>query len=86
MLKRRTGKEPVYEFPPGFRMLAGNASRHTFDSSDPRQAAVSYVCLGNGGPETPGFPEKNCPMGLRAQVYFPHCWSVHAPRHSIGMR
>lgn len=42
----------MYEFPPGFRMLAGDASRHTFDETDPRQAAVSYVCLGNGGPQT----------------------------------
>ena len=25
-------------------------------------------------PETNGFPTYNCPDGLRAQVYFPHCW------------
>jgi len=37
---RRTGTEDVYEFPPGFRMLAGNPFRTTFNKSDPNQDAV----------------------------------------------
>ena len=51
---RRTGTEPVYEFPPGFRMVAGNPSRGTFNTSDPAQDAVRYACLGVSGPETNG--------------------------------
>jgi hypothetical protein len=38
--------EPVYEFPAGFRMLAGDPNRRTLDTSDPAQAAVGYTCLG----------------------------------------
>jgi hypothetical protein len=50
----RTGDEPVYEFPPGFRMLAGDPNRRTFDESDPAQDAVRYVCLGSNIPEGHG--------------------------------
>ncbi|CAD6573504.1 MAG: hypothetical protein TREMPRED_000836 [Tremellales sp. Tagirdzhanova-0007] len=35
-----TGDEPVYEFPPGFRMLAGDATRSTFNASDPSNQAI----------------------------------------------
>lgn len=70
-------REIVYEFPPGFRMLAGDMGRTTYDPTDRAQAAISYVCLnfkGNGGPDTNAFPTRSCPDGLRAQVYFPSCW------------
>jgi hypothetical protein len=53
-LMGRTGDEPVYEFPPGFRMLAGDPNRRTFDESDPAQDAVRYVCLGSNIPEGHG--------------------------------
>jgi hypothetical protein len=54
MLTCRTGQEPVYEFPPGFRMLAGDQNRRTLDLSDPAQDAVRYVCLGGKSPEGHG--------------------------------
>jgi hypothetical protein len=46
--------EPVYEFPPGFRMMAGDANRRTLDVSDPAQDAIRYVCLGGNTPEGHG--------------------------------
>ncbi|OCF34158.1 hypothetical protein I316_04108 [Kwoniella heveanensis BCC8398] len=68
------GTEEVAEFPPGFKMLAGDAKRSTFDENDYTNKAVNYVCLGvDGVPETPGFPEMSCPYDLRAQVFFPNC-------------
>ncbi|KAL7421978.1 hypothetical protein Q5752_003750 [Cryptotrichosporon argae] len=69
--------EDIYEFPPGFRMMAGNPGRTTFNNSDPTNLAVNYTCLDYTAaalPQTAAFPEYNCPDGLRAQVYFPHCW------------
>jgi len=71
---RRNGQEPVYEFPPGFRMLAGSASRNDLDLNDREDQAISYVCLGGNTPEGHEFPKERCKNGLRAQVYFPHCW------------
>lgn len=73
---RRNNKEPVYEFPPGFRMLAGNPNRVTFTKGDSTNEAVSYVCLDYKGGSSEGnaFPTKSCPDGLRAQVFFPSCW------------
>lgn len=47
----RYEKEPVYEFPAGFRMLAGDPDRRTLDVSDPAQDAVGYTCLGGTGHE-----------------------------------
>ncbi|WVN91183.1 uncharacterized protein L203_106440 [Cryptococcus depauperatus CBS 7841] len=75
-LMRRSGDdEKVYAFPKGFRMLAGDPSRTTYNKSDYTNAAISYACLGAGRlPETGAFPERNCPSGLRAQVFFPNCW------------
>ncbi|KAK4688715.1 hypothetical protein P7C73_g1402, partial [Tremellales sp. Uapishka_1] len=74
---RRTGEEPVYEFPPGFRMLAGSPYRTTYNDTDLTNTAIRYACLNFAADptaETPAFPETNCPDGLRAEVYFPHCW------------
>ncbi|EIW67152.1 hypothetical protein TREMEDRAFT_65020 [Tremella mesenterica DSM 1558] len=71
---RRYEQEPIYEFPPGFRMLAGNPWTTTFNESDPAQQAVRFACLGVPGPETNMFPPQSCPGDLRAEVYFPHCW------------
>jgi hypothetical protein len=62
-------------FPEGFRMLAGNPFKrnHTDDFAS---EAVSFVCLDySGGSSTSdGLPTKNCPDGMRAQVFFPSCW------------
>ncbi|TYJ52512.1 hypothetical protein B9479_006872 [Cryptococcus floricola] len=67
--------EVVYPFPKDFRMLAGDASRNTYNESDYTNNAISYVCLGvDGSPQTNAFPEQSCPDDLRAQVFFPNCW------------
>ncbi|WVQ81577.1 hypothetical protein IAT38_003701 [Cryptococcus sp. DSM 104549] len=75
LMRRGSVDEEVSEFREGFRMLAGSATRNTFDKDDYTNAAISYVCLGaDGAPETNAFPERNCPQDLRAQVFFPNCW------------
>lgn len=51
---RRQPNEPIHEFPPGFRMMAGDASRSSLDTEDRAQAAISYVCLGRDAPKTHG--------------------------------
>lgn len=68
--------DPLKAFPEGFRMLAGDPFRRNF-TGDFAAQAVSYACLDYNGPakpETNGFPDYNCPDGLRAQVFFPSCW------------
>ncbi|KZL83024.1 wsc domain-containing protein [Colletotrichum incanum] len=77
-LFRQDAKDPEYNngliaFPQGFRMLAGDSKLRSF-SNTLEQRAITYVCLGNGGPQTNGFPTRNCPNGLRVQVLFPSCW------------
>ncbi|WWC91451.1 uncharacterized protein L201_006397 [Kwoniella dendrophila CBS 6074] len=75
LMRRGSQSETVYDFPEGFRMVAGNPSRITYNSSNYAEKAISYVCLGvNGAPETNGFPTQSCPNDLRAQVFFPNCW------------
>ncbi|KAF8467322.1 hypothetical protein BDZ91DRAFT_771969 [Kalaharituber pfeilii] len=75
-LQRRGSGEKLQAFPEGFRMLAGDPFLRSF-SGTPEQKAVSFACLdyNNPSPETPGFPTKNCPHGLRTQVFFPSCWN-----------
>lgn len=56
----------IKAFPKGFRMVAGDASRNTYNESLFDNQAVSWVCLdynnpGVNGKETPGFPTTNCP-------------------------
>lgn len=76
---QRTGpnNDKLQAFPEGFRMLAGNPFKRS-GGSDFASQAVSYNCLDynkqGGNPETGGFPNMNCPDGLRSQVFFPSCW------------
>ncbi|KAI9715377.1 MAG: hypothetical protein M1812_006022 [Candelaria pacifica] len=71
--------DKLLAFPKDFRMLAGNPYSRSLEqtASDTAPGAVSYVCLdyGGGSSESDGFPTKNCPDGLRAQIYFPSCWN-----------
>jgi len=62
-------------FPNGFRMLAGNPYRRTYNNSDFSNQAVSFSCLGGSSGETKGFPTTTCTNLIRAQVYFPGCWN-----------
>lgn len=65
-------------FPPGFNMVAGYPLFRSYTDT-PRQQAITYACLqGEGAPAVPqtnGFPTRNCPAGIRTQVYFPSCWN-----------
>ncbi|KAG9658955.1 WSC domain protein, partial [Aureobasidium melanogenum] len=62
-------------FPEGFRMLAGDPFKRA-ETDDFAGQAVSFVCLDYSGTSTytSGLPNKVCPDGLRAQVFFPSCW------------
>jgi len=60
-------------FPYGFRMVAGDAYRRTYNESDKAQKAVSIVCLGGQGGRFNGLPPHHCDT-IRAQVFFPSCW------------
>jgi len=69
-------------FPYGFRMIAGDPLRRTFNASDKAQDAVSFACLGEGGRYN-GLPPHRCNL-MRAQVYFPSCWdgkNLDSPDH-----
>ncbi|CAI6308259.1 unnamed protein product [Periconia digitata] len=81
-------------FTPGFRMLAGDPTLRANNTKTP--FAICHRCLkesegimgGNGAPcdrnDTPYFPKKPCPGGIRATVIFPSCWdgvNVDSPDH-----
>ena len=75
---QRTGpnNDKLQAFPEGFRMISGDPFKRA-STNDFASQAVSYACLdynSGGAPETGGFPTKNCPSGLRSQVFFPACW------------
>lgn len=64
-------------FPEEFRMIAGDPLKRS-DSGDNAAKAVTFACLDYNGPatkETNFLPNRNCPNGLRVQVYFPSCWN-----------
>lgn len=87
--RRGTPTEKLHAFPKGFRMLAGDSQLRS-NTKTLEQRAVSYACLdySKPGPETPGFPAKNCPNGLRTQVFFPSCWNgkdLDSPNHRSHM-
>jgi len=87
-LQRKEPGEKLLAFPPDFRMIAGNPNARS-DKKTLESQAVSFACL--GGPpsaETNGFPTRNCPNGLRMQVFFPSCWNgkdVDSPNHKSHM-
>ncbi|POY75568.1 hypothetical protein BMF94_1190 [Rhodotorula taiwanensis] len=76
-LPRSNPKDPgsVKAFPDGFRMLAGNPYKRSFDGSDMAKA-IGVNCLGGSREPTrqPDFPPNNCPNGMRLEVMFPSCW------------
>lgn len=71
-------------------MLAGDPFKRSA-GTDFASQAISYNCLDYNGPakpETGGFPNYNCPDGLRAQVFFPSCWNgkdLDSPDHKSHM-
>ncbi|KAF4507312.1 hypothetical protein G6O67_005965 [Ophiocordyceps sinensis] len=65
---------PYAKAPPaGLRMVVGDPSLRTYDASRAEQKAVSHVCLGPGGRDTPHLPTTPCER-LRAETFFPSCW------------
>ncbi|KAL9114392.1 MAG: hypothetical protein Q9227_001473 [Pyrenula ochraceoflavens] len=83
--------DKLQAFPEGFRMVAGSPFKRSGNSTDHATQAVSYACLDYNGPataETNNFPTRNCPDGLRSQVFFPSCWdgkNLDSPDHSSHM-
>jgi len=74
---------PPKAFPDGFRMVAGDPMRRTFNSSDKAQKAVSIVCYGGNGGRYNGVPDHKCDE-WRTQVYLPSCWdgvNLDSPDH-----
>lgn len=64
-------------FPDEFRMVAGDPFQRNETSEEAAPGnAVSFVCLDYGGTsdQYDSIPNRNCPDGLRAQVFFPSCW------------
>ncbi|KAI9724661.1 MAG: hypothetical protein M1828_003530 [Chrysothrix sp. TS-e1954] len=93
--EQRPGKvsgttEKLHAFPAGFRMIAGNPFKRNF-TGDLAAKAITFACLDYNGPptaETHKLPERNCPDGVRVQVYFPSCWNgkdLDSPDHSSHM-
>lgn len=82
LIRPGPNNDKIQPFPQGLRMVAGDNERGTYNSSDPTNQAVSYVCLDynnnhQGDPdwaERPNFFDHQCPDGMRAQVFFPSCW------------
>lgn len=69
---RRNGDEPVYEFPPGFRMLAGDSERASFNSSDPSDQAIRlYLSRDRDGPGDFRFPELWLSRWIEGRGLFP---------------
>jgi len=87
----------VTAFKPGFRMLAGDATKRTPPTSNMRMqncfrcytgpnfgGDTMAPCAGlNSGLDTVGFPTKAC-SGIRSNILFPTCWdgkNLDAPNH-----
>jgi len=86
-LDRGVGSADMTPFPPGYRVLSGDAALRSYDATtktygnksyagEPVANRVSFACLDSSGamPETPGFGRMKCSSGLRAQIHFPSCW------------
>jgi hypothetical protein len=79
-------KSSVTAFKPGFRMLVGDVSfRDRNQSRAFRQ--LSYTCMdsqASRSPETVGFPDGPCKLGIMANHRFPTCWdgvNLDSPNH-----
>ena len=82
-LGRGDNKTNIQPFPPGFRMLSGDAAARSFndtpvssvEGAKPYGNRVSFNCLQDSpNPESPEMNMTNCDNGLRAQVQFQSCW------------
>lgn len=62
-------------YPENFRMVAGDPFKRAY-TDDFAGQAISFVCLDYSGTSSyhSGLPDRVCPDGMRAQVFFPSCW------------
>jgi hypothetical protein len=81
---RRKTLRPVRAFPPGFRMIAGDAT-----AGDAQPKRVTFWNCGVQGGVKPSSTVPDCPPGrktmLRLHVTFPACWdgrSLDSPNHA----
>lgn len=82
-LGRGDNASNITPFPPGFRMVSGDALARSYDTTvltyknaRPVADRVSFACLDSSSqPETPGLKDTSCSNGLRAQIHFQSCWN-----------
>ncbi|KAK8846803.1 hypothetical protein IAR55_005891 [Kwoniella newhampshirensis] len=62
--------------PDDFRVVAGDITRTTYNSSNALDNAVSFQCIDAGGSydKTPYIPSNRECLTLRPQINFPECW------------
>jgi len=80
--------EKIIPFPEGFKMLAGDTLRRSYNPNSVEDKATSFVCLGGNVPQGPAIPNSKCPDGLRAQIVMPSCWdgkNLDSPDHKSHM-
>ena len=87
-LDRGVNARNIEPFPPGFKMLSGDAGVRSYDDTtltnygNPYQGRpiadrVSFACLDVSGPskEQPYMWRTDCSNGMRAQIHFQSCWN-----------
>ena len=82
-LARGDNTSDIQPFPPGFRMLSGDAAARSFNNTpvssvqgaQPYGNRVSFNCLTNSpNPQSPQMNMTDCNNGFRAQLQFQSCW------------
>ncbi|KAJ7800475.1 hypothetical protein B0H14DRAFT_3113904 [Mycena olivaceomarginata] len=84
---KSNGGPGIKAFPPGLRMLTGDAKRRSKrypvglgTQAELRERAVQWSCLRYSAGQTgyddngTGFPTTNCESGLNARLHMPACW------------
>ncbi|KZV88119.1 WSC-domain-containing protein [Exidia glandulosa HHB12029] len=75
--QRPNGTAPLQAFPKGFRMIAGDPTKRSYDNSI-EASQVTHMCIqpnAQDSSQTNGLPSIQCPANLRTQVFFPSCWN-----------
>ncbi|KAE9401276.1 hypothetical protein BT96DRAFT_992167 [Gymnopus androsaceus JB14] len=76
-MTRKDGQaNTVQAFPDDFRMISGDMTLRSYNSSSYAQQAITFLCLDFNGVSTKysSLPPVSCPSGVRAQINFPMCW------------
>ncbi|EME45202.1 hypothetical protein DOTSEDRAFT_128201 [Dothistroma septosporum NZE10] len=74
-------KASPFEFPAGFRMIAGDMTMRAANSDVDHQGITQWICHGSSQNEGDkgGIPSgvTDCPSypGFNAAIHFPHCWN-----------